>query len=265
MNDSKDQSLKIDDVSQIKHMMIVRIKSLIDNNPFKASVHNYIVKNKECEEPRLSFVSRNSDSYSDHNIRYELNNDLLNDPTIEVKFYEFLDMDALIYAELSFDTIARDLTANKAFHQSNYFKFDIDGQEYGGPGYKFSEMKPLPSNERFVFKNGNYHVTTKERHRPIPLRIAKYETPITVELKNGKNLKITHITELGELIYNAQGLKSVNKMLITDDSLEALTRKTLMHDCKFAPALESFLVGDTPQYRQSFLDRENKASMTPSM
>lgn len=256
--------IKVDDLSQLNGLTVVRIKSFRDNNPFKATVHNYTVEADGTNEPRLKLVSLNADSYSSKGRRTNLTYDLLNDPTVEVKFYDFLSTDHLIYAESTLETITRSLKADGLLHQSNYFKFDIDGKEHGWPGFKFSEMKQLPHDERFVHKNGFFHVTEKEQHRPVPLRIAKYETPPTIQLKNGRSLKITHITELGELIYNAQGLKSVDKSLIVAESLELLLRKTL-YDYKMAPALEDFLVGDIAKHRHKFLEAQKQATHTYSM
>lgn len=268
-NDLETIELDITDIQDVKQLMVVKIKVFEGNDPLKSSVHNYIVQGEAGSRRAshdgslyLEHVSSNNDNYSEFIIYPKLNQQLLDDPNIEIEFYNYMTMGAAVYKESSLRHYIRDISLKREFLPSNYFKFDIDGKENTKPGFKFSEMKPLAPNERFEYKDGALCVSLKSLHQPTPLKIAQYETPQKILLKNGRTVTITHISELGELIYNAQGLKSVDKSLLDERSYENFLNR---RNPKMADALDDFLVGDKAQYRAKFLEMFKKNTLQFNM
>lgn len=250
--------LEILDLKDVKQLMVAKIKIFEDNNPLKASVHNYIVRGEDGSRKAshdgrlyLDHVSSDTDNYSLHKIYPKLTQDLIDDPWLEVEFYTWESMGHEVYQEIGLEVYLRDIMLARDFLPSNYFKFDIDGKENTKPGFKFSEIKPLAPNERFDFYNGALHISKKSLHQPVPLKIAQYKTPEQIKLKNGKTVTITHISELGELIYSAKGLKSVDKSLLDSKSYDSFLDR---RGPTMADSLDDSLVGDKAQYRASFLE-----------
>lgn len=256
-------------LENVKHLMVAKIKVFEGNDPLKASVHNYIVQGEKGSRRAshdgslyLEHISSNSDNYSDLRIYPKLTQQLLDDPNIEIEFYDYMTMGDEVYNESSLKYYLRDISIAREFLPSKYFKYDIDGKENTKAGFKFSEMKPLAPNERFEYKDGGLHISNKAMHQPVPLKIAQYETPEKIRLKNGKTVTITHISELGELIYNTNGLKSVDKSLLDKDSYRGFLQRRKPN---MADTLDECLVGDKAQHRERFLDMYNKKTHQLSM
>jgi hypothetical protein len=261
--------LEITELKDVKNFMFAKITVFENKDPLKSSVHNFLVEGGKGSRRAshdgslyLEYQSSSADNYSESRIYPKLSQELLDDPNIEIEFYNYMTIHSEMNNEFSLSIYLRDISRARDFLPSNYFKFDIDGKENTKPGFKFSELKPLAPNERFEYKDGALHLSLKSIHQPVPLKIAQYETPQEILLKNGRTVTITHISELGELIYNAQGLKSVDKSLLDVRSYENFLNR---RNPKMTDALDDCLVGDKAQYRAKFLDMFKKNTVQFSM
>jgi hypothetical protein len=254
--------MEFNDVSEIKDLTVIKMTTYMDDHPLKASVHHYLVKSFPDGLRILEHIASEASNYSREMAHPKLTNKWLFDPKHDLEFSSFTEKGHVPYGESSLNQALHCLSIARAFHTSNVFKFDIDGKENTKPGFKFSELKPLSNLEKFEVQGGQLQVIQKYLHQPEPLKIAKFENPVRIELNNGKSVNITHITELGELIYNAKGLKSVDKSLLTSESYKAMIE---LSGQKMADKIEDFLVGDKAQHRASFLEMNMKKTVGMNM
>lgn len=246
--------MKLED---IKPNSFLRVFTRVDGHPMKETVNNFsIVRGLDgcwC----TSFISKDTGSYDLQSRRsWTLTQEWLDDPSNfyeVVGFHEGLDR---AYGESFLGKFSCMSTVHEphkyGFLKSCHFRFDIDGLEYTHPGYRFSTMRRLSGSECAERRSDGIYLNVASRHEPVPLLIAKFVNPPTIELKDGRSAVITHITELGELVYDPIGLKSVSKALLGRAAYDVITNHRA--EFKFADSLEEFLVGDHPIYRSSSLE-----------
>lgn len=194
--------------------------------------------------------------------------------------------DSMMYLERVDGTVVAEVTAA---HPGSYHvahlpqSFDIDQnwldqrqiKTFGRQEFAAETIKVATLNfliEEINFKSG-FHPSSFAKHevdnaggKVYPadssrLQIAKLEKPFELELKNGKTIGITHVSNIGELIYKAQGLKSVPFEQATLGGIDQLARGIADGPIKLAPAIESSL----NKYKDKALLRENSNSPSLSM
>ena len=246
--------MKIEDIRPHSYL---RVFTRVDGHPMKEAVNNFAIEKGIDGRWCTGFISKDTDSY-DYQTRWSwvITQEWLDDPN---NFYEILGSPEGLnkaYGEcflgLFTNTEGMFEPYKYGFLKSCHFRFDIDGLEYTEPGYKFSTMRRLQGSECIERRDDGYYETVAARHQPVPLLIAKFIDPPQIELNDGRFVTITHITELGELVYDPVGLKSVPKSLLTRAAYDVITHHRA--NFKFADSLEDFLVGDEPVYRASSLE-----------
>lgn len=93
------------------------------------------------------------------------------------------------------------------------------------------------------------------------LHIAKLEKPFSIELQSGRTVPVSHISNIGELIYKAEGLKSLPYEKVPLGEIDRLATAVADGGVKFAPAIETQL----SKNKEKALVRESSQSPSPSM
>ena len=251
---------KIKDISELKAGMAVRWTTRIDNHPMKKSARWFLVEQNDVYKNNgvggliLGYKVDQTDNYSrsKHLSITVPTNEWLLDTRHDVDIFTSAQYRRFMFDESMLCHYLSKMEAAGVFHDSNFFKFDIDGYERTESDYRFSHFKSLFSNKHKVEYgfDGKMYISQDTLHRPFALKIAKYVNPRILDTITGDSVEITHITELGDLIYDINGLKSIDKIMLKEYYTDRLEYK---HDLpKFCDSLEECISGDIPQYRQNF-------------
>ena len=261
---------KLTDVTQIEPRMLIKLTTKKDGNPHKSSsqwlkaeinpLYTYNDLNGLVISP-ITNQTENYDTLQSISITSP-NNEWLLSNNHEIEFHTGQQVRDFTHEEILLGYMLRDLSLARAFQVSNHFKFDIDGFERASPNFRFSEISKIFGHETAERRQDGVHITDGTIHRPHPLKIAKFDSPRVVTLRSGDHIPITHITELGELIYDSVGLKSVNKHDLCRGYVEQLKVNYMLP--KMASKLEDHLLGDTPQFRADF-DEPKIKKQQPSL
>ena len=247
----------ITDVKQLKAHIAIKKTIYTDNNPFKKSVcwyfvnQNNLYKNNGNNGLTLDFKCNQPDNYTflERKSIITFDNNWLNDPSHCLEFFDFQEQQGS--DEESLNILIQNLRIKQCFHTSNHFLFDIDGYERTKEGFKFSDSKSLFAKDKFEYRNGAHYLTEESIHRPVPLKIAKFKKPKFLKLKTGETVLITHITEIGELVYSAKGLRSIDRQLLEKGFTSKIYENHIYLDME--DSIEDFLIGDIAQYRSDFI------------
>lgn len=250
---------KIKDVTELKAGMAVRWTTRIDNHPMKTSVRWFLVEQNDVYKNNgigglvLCYKVDQSDNYSHRkNISITVpTNEWLLDPCHDVDIFTSALYRRFMFDESMLIHYLGKLESSGAFHDSNFFKFDIDGYERTESNYRFSHFKSLFSKHKVEHGvDGSVYIAQETLHRPFALKIAKYVNPRVLDTITGDSVEITHITELGDLIYDIRGLKCIDKIMLKEYYTDRLKYKCDLP--KFCDSLEECITGDIPQYRPDF-------------
>jgi hypothetical protein len=254
--------MKISDVRDIPPATTIKVTSLKDGNPFKKTVtwytseKNDVYQNNGLDGIILSFETNQAGSYSPVEARTITTptNEWLNNPRHMVEF--LTDFDTVEHAKnYRNETVLAELVdrlfwVERKQHNSKYFRFDIDGMERTEKNFKFSEINKIKSKSGQRYDWG-YEFSEEEIHRPIRLQIGKLTKPRTIDLINGNRVAITHITSVGELIYDIEKFKCVNRMFLAYEFSNAY--RDMLWNAKIQDTIEDHLQGDVAEYRPGFL------------
>jgi hypothetical protein len=242
-------------VADIAPFSYLRVFTRVDGHPMKETVNTFSIERLRGNL-ETGFISSDTDSYDIQSCwSWRITQKWLDDPR---NVYEILESDRgrnIAYGESSLKRMTPLMFLEfkkQSFHLSRHFKYDVDGLEGAHSGYRFSKMRKLRGDECVERRADGWYETVASRHQPVPLRVAKFLRPPTITLADGQIVKITHLSELGELIYDPVGLRSVKKSLLTREAYDIITHHRA--DFGYAEELEDFLVGDEPIYRASSLE-----------
>lgn len=254
--------MKISDVREIPPNTSVKVTSYKDDNPFKkteiwySTERNPVYKDNGLNGIVLGFETSAPGSYSPIEARSitEPTNEWLNDPrhTVDVlTTLETVEHVSRFRNERALAKLVQHLFwGQKKQHDSKYFKFDIDGMERTEKNFKFSEMSKIKSKRGQRYDWG-YEFSEEEMHMPVRLQIGKLTRPRTIDLINGNTVTITHISSVGELIYDIEHFKSVDRKFLTYKPFSAYD--DMLWRAKIEDTIEDHLQGDVAEYRPGFL------------
>ncbi|MEG1347750.1 MAG: hypothetical protein RSD49_06810 [Hafnia sp.] len=244
-------------IEEVRQYLKLRVTTLTDGHPLKVNVHTYTIGRRAiCGNHIVEHDSAQTDNYSSIEPHVNLTQEWMDSKERVIEFGIPLSLHSDTPRQLEERNLAaylRQLHQKRAFHPSKYFKFDIDGYEQTSPGFRFSEAHLLPKVEPGFLENGAYYVNEKYDHQPVALKLAQFLEPPVLQLINGKILVITHISERGELVYDIDGLRTVDKKLLTQSCYCELLNSASRY--KMANTLDDELVGDVAHYRAEFLEK----------